>query len=175
MWCSSSPRAGLVGTALLELALVAAAAAYALGFRGRAAPGLDGGGYVELTEVLFAVLWAWLLLGELPGLLQLVGGVILLAGVAAARCSGVRRCRPEPKEPSLNRRNRALNVQVTVQPVHNRSCNMTTVRGPGRRRCPRYGRSKALRADARTPGRSSADQASAGARRSSSLQPSCNS
>ena len=41
--------------------------------------------FVGLTEVLFAVLWAWLLLGELPGLLQLVGGVILLAGVAAVQ------------------------------------------------------------------------------------------
>jgi drug/metabolite transporter (DMT)-like permease len=35
--------------------------------------------------VLFAVLFAWLLLAELPGLLQLVGGVVLLSGVVAVR------------------------------------------------------------------------------------------
>ena len=38
-----------------------------------------------LTEVLFAVLFAWLLLGELPGPVQLVGGLVLLSGVVAVR------------------------------------------------------------------------------------------
>jgi drug/metabolite transporter (DMT)-like permease len=70
---------------LLELALVAAAAAYALGFVGVQHLGSTVASFVGLTEVLFAVLWAWLLLGELPGLLQLVGGVVLLAGVAAVQ------------------------------------------------------------------------------------------
>ncbi len=70
---------------LLELALVAAAAAYALGFVGVQHLGSTVASFVGLTEVLFAVGWAWLLLGELPGLLQLVGGLILLAGVAAVQ------------------------------------------------------------------------------------------
>ena len=31
--------------------------------------------FVGLSEVLFAILFAWVLLGELPGLIQLAGGV----------------------------------------------------------------------------------------------------
>jgi drug/metabolite transporter (DMT)-like permease len=41
--------------------------------------------FVGLTEVLFAVLFAWLLLAELPGVLQLVGGAVLLSGVVVVR------------------------------------------------------------------------------------------
>jgi len=70
---------------LLELALVAAAAAYALGFVGVQHLGSTVASFVGLTEVLFAVGWAWLLLGELPGLSQLAGGLILLLGVAAVQ------------------------------------------------------------------------------------------
>jgi len=40
---------------------------------------------VALTEVLFAVLFAWLLLGELPVPIQLLGGVLILSGVVAVR------------------------------------------------------------------------------------------
>lgn len=70
---------------LLELGLVAAAAAYALGFVGVQHLGSTVASFVGLTEVLFAVGWAWLLLGELPGVAQLVGGVVMLAGVAAVQ------------------------------------------------------------------------------------------
>ncbi len=70
---------------LVLLALVAAAAAYALGFVGVQYLGSTVASFVGLTEVLFAVGWAWLLLGELPGLAQLIGGVIMLAGVAAVQ------------------------------------------------------------------------------------------
>lgn len=70
---------------LLELGLVAAAAAYALGFVGVQHLGSTVASFVGLTEVLFAVGWAWLLLGELPGLLQLAGGLVLLSGVAAVQ------------------------------------------------------------------------------------------
>lgn len=70
---------------LLELGLVAAAAAYALGYVGVQHLGSTVASFVGLTEVLFAVGWAWLLLGELPGLQQLAGGLILLTGVAAVQ------------------------------------------------------------------------------------------
>lgn len=70
---------------LLELGLVAAAAAYALGFVGVQHLGSTVASFVGLTEVLFAVGWAWLLLGELPEVAQLVGGVVMLAGVAAVQ------------------------------------------------------------------------------------------
>ena len=70
---------------LIELALIAAAAAYALGFIGVQHLGSTVASFVGLTEVLFAVAWAWLLLAELPGPLQLIGGVILLVGVAGVQ------------------------------------------------------------------------------------------
>ncbi len=71
--------------ALLELVLVAAALAYVLGILGARHLGSTLASFVGLTEVLFAVLFAWLLLGELPGPLQLLGGVVLLSGVVAVR------------------------------------------------------------------------------------------
>ena len=70
---------------LVALALVAAAAAYALGFVGVQYLGSTVASFVGLTEVLFAVGWAWILLGELPGPGQLLGGLVLLAGVAAVQ------------------------------------------------------------------------------------------
>jgi drug/metabolite transporter (DMT)-like permease len=41
--------------------------------------------FVALTEVLFALLFAWSLLGELPRLVQLFGGLVLLGGVALVK------------------------------------------------------------------------------------------
>ena len=64
---------------------MAAALAYVLGILGARLLGSTLASFVGLTEVLFAVLFAWLLLGELPGLVQLVGGAVLLSGVVAVR------------------------------------------------------------------------------------------
>ena len=81
-WC----RAALPWwVAIGELALVAAAAAYLLGVTAARVLGSTVASFVGLTEVLFAVLFAWLLLGELPGLVQLAGGVVIVAGVVAVR------------------------------------------------------------------------------------------
>ncbi|MBT9255143.1 DMT family transporter [Phycicoccus sp. MAQZ13P-2] len=71
--------------ALAELVVVAAAVAYVLGVLGARHLGSTLASFVGLTEVLFAVLFAWLVLGELPGPWQLVGGLVVLAGVAAVR------------------------------------------------------------------------------------------
>lgn len=79
--------------AIGELALVAAAAAYLLGILAARRLGSTIASFVGLTEVLFAVLFAWLLLGELPGLMQLGGGVLILAGVVAVRTGELRRAR----------------------------------------------------------------------------------
>ena len=38
-----------------------------------------------LVEVFFAVLWAWVLLGEIQAPVQLVGGLLIVAGVAAVK------------------------------------------------------------------------------------------
>jgi drug/metabolite transporter (DMT)-like permease len=68
-----------------ELALVAAALAYLLGTFAARALGATVASFVGLSEVLFAILFAWLLLGELPSLIQLVGGVLVVAGVVGVR------------------------------------------------------------------------------------------
>ena len=46
--------------------------------------------FVSLTEVLFAVIWAWLLLGELPGPIQLLGGLLIVGGVVLVRLDELR-------------------------------------------------------------------------------------
>ena len=71
--------------AFAELIVIAAAAAYVLGIVGARHLGSTVASFVGLTEVLFAILFAWLLLAELPTPIQLVGGLLILAGVAAVR------------------------------------------------------------------------------------------
>ena len=48
-------------------------------------PGPTLGSFVGLTEVIFAVLFAWLVLDELPAAVQLAGGALIVAGVALVR------------------------------------------------------------------------------------------
>lgn len=70
---------------ILWIGLVAAAMAYVTGIFAARALGAKVSSFVGLTEVMFAVLWAWLLLGELPAPIQLLGGLLILAGVAAVK------------------------------------------------------------------------------------------
>ncbi|MDP3970036.1 MAG: DMT family transporter [Nocardioides sp.] len=74
--------------AVAGLAVLAAAVAYAVGIAAARSLGSKVASFVGLTEVLFAVLFAWLLLGELPGVLQLVGGLFIVGGVVAVRLDG---------------------------------------------------------------------------------------
>ena len=77
-----------------ELAVVAAAFAYAAGIGAVRLLGATLASFLMLTEVLFAVAFAWLLVGELPGLVQLAGGLLIVAGVVAVRLAEVRVSRP---------------------------------------------------------------------------------
>lgn len=67
------------------LSLVAAAVAYLTGIG--AARLLDArlASFIGLTEVMFAVLIAWLVLAELPTVVQLAGGALIVTGVALVR------------------------------------------------------------------------------------------
>jgi drug/metabolite transporter (DMT)-like permease len=65
--------------------VVATALGYALGVQAVPRIGARLASFVGLTEVLFAVLFAWLLLGETPSVVQAVGGVLILAGVVLVR------------------------------------------------------------------------------------------
>lgn len=71
--------------AFMELIVVAAALAYVLGIVGTRRLGSTLASFVALTEVLFAILFAWVLLGELPRPIQLLGGAFILCGVIAVR------------------------------------------------------------------------------------------
>lgn len=46
--------------------------------------------FVGLTEVLFAVLFAWAFIGQLPAIIQLFGGALIVAGVALVRIDELR-------------------------------------------------------------------------------------
>jgi drug/metabolite transporter (DMT)-like permease len=73
-----------------ELAVVAAAAAYLLGTFAVRRLGATVASFVGLTEVLFAIVFAWLLLGELPRVVQLLGGVLVIGGVVLVRLGEAR-------------------------------------------------------------------------------------
>ncbi len=75
---------------VIGLSLFAAALAYVLGISATRRLGSKLASFVGLTEVLFAVLFAWLLLGELPTPVQLAGGAFILLGVALVRIDELR-------------------------------------------------------------------------------------
>lgn len=75
---------------LAGLVLLATVLAYTSGIMAARALGSKVASFVSLTEVLFAVLWAWLLLGELPGAIQLLGGVLIVGGVVLVRLDELR-------------------------------------------------------------------------------------
>jgi drug/metabolite transporter (DMT)-like permease len=75
---------------ILGLSLVAAVFAYAAGIHAARALGAKVASFVGLTEVLFAVLFAWLLLGQLPRAIQLLGGLFIVGGVALVRLDELR-------------------------------------------------------------------------------------
>ncbi len=67
------------------LALLAAVVAYVSGIGAARLLGARLASFVGLTEVLFAVAFAALLVGQVPSGLQLAGGLLVLAGVALVR------------------------------------------------------------------------------------------
>ncbi len=70
---------------LAGLGLVSAALAFTTGIAASRRLGSRLASFVGLVEVLAAVGAAWLLLGELPGSVQLAGGALILAGVVAVK------------------------------------------------------------------------------------------
>lgn len=70
---------------VLLLGLVTAALAYVTGVAATRLLGSRLASFVALVEVLAGVLWAWVLLGQLPGAVQVVGGVLVLAGVVTVK------------------------------------------------------------------------------------------
>ncbi len=67
------------------LGLVAAALSYATGIQASRRLGSKLASFIGLSEVLLAVVWAVLLLGEMPSVVQLVGGALILGGVVLVK------------------------------------------------------------------------------------------
>ena len=75
---------------IIGLSLVAAAIAYIASIGASRILGAKLASFVGLTEVLFAVLFAWILLGQLPGIIQLLGGLFIVGGVVLVRIDELR-------------------------------------------------------------------------------------
>jgi drug/metabolite transporter (DMT)-like permease len=70
---------------ILWVGCVATTVGYALGVKAVPLLGSRVASFVGLSEVLFALGFAWLLLGEAPGGWQIVGGVLIIVGVVLVR------------------------------------------------------------------------------------------
>lgn len=81
---------------VLGLGLVTAALSYTLGIAAIRRLGSRLASFVALTEVLSGVLWAWILLDELPRTVQVVGGALIVLGVVGVKLGERELDRPEP-------------------------------------------------------------------------------
>jgi drug/metabolite transporter (DMT)-like permease len=83
---------------LLALGLVTAAISYTTGIAAGRRLGSRLASFVALLEVVAGVGFAWLLLDELPRTIQLLGGLLILAGVVAVKLGerDVARVEPTP-------------------------------------------------------------------------------
>jgi drug/metabolite transporter (DMT)-like permease len=75
---------------VLGLALVAAVISYVAGIGAARRLGAKLASFIGLVEVLFAIGFAWLLLGQLPSPVQFLGGAFILAGVTLVRVDELR-------------------------------------------------------------------------------------
>ena len=67
------------------LGVFTAAVAYGCGIAGTRRLGARLASFVALSEVLAALVFAWLLLGQAPAAVQLLGGVLIIASVVTVR------------------------------------------------------------------------------------------
>ncbi len=70
---------------VLGLSVLAAAFAYVVGVGAARRLGAKLGSFVGMAEILFAVLFAWLLLHQVPTGMQFLGGGLILCGVVLVR------------------------------------------------------------------------------------------
>ncbi len=75
---------------VVGLSLVAAVIAYVAGIGAARRLGAKLASFIGMAEVLFAIVFAWLLLGQLPSAIQFLGGAFILAGVALVRVDELR-------------------------------------------------------------------------------------
>jgi drug/metabolite transporter (DMT)-like permease len=80
------------------LSIVAAVIAYVAGISAARMLGPKLSSFTGLTEVIFAVLFAWLLLGQLPTGIQLAGGALIVTGIVLVRIDELRAPETQPAE-----------------------------------------------------------------------------
>ncbi|WP_314650042.1 EamA family transporter [uncultured Microbacterium sp.] len=85
---------------VLAMGVIATAVAYLLGIASTRMLGSRLASFVALAEVVAALLFGWLLLGQLPDLLQALGGALVLAGVVVVKLG-----EPAPLELGSGRQN----------------------------------------------------------------------
>lgn len=71
--------------AVTGMGVVSGAMAYGTGVAAARLLGAKMSAFLGLTEVLFAVLFAWILLDQLPVAVQFVGGLLILGGITLVR------------------------------------------------------------------------------------------
>ena len=76
---------------VLELSLVSAVIAYVAGIAAARRLGARLASFAGMAEVFFAVLYAWLLLGQTPSALEFAGGAFMLGGVILVRIDETKR------------------------------------------------------------------------------------
>jgi len=81
---------------VLGMSLIAAAVAYVTGIAAARLLGARIASFVGLTEVLFAVGFAWLLLGQRLDVVQAVGAALVVGGIALVRLDELRTPAPQP-------------------------------------------------------------------------------
>ena len=79
---------------VLGLALVAGAVAYVSGIAAARRLGAKVASFVGLAEVIFAVVFAWLLLGQGLSGVQVAGAALVVTGIALVRLDGLRDTSP---------------------------------------------------------------------------------
>jgi drug/metabolite transporter (DMT)-like permease len=86
---------------LLALGVVTAAVAYVTGVAAIRALGSRLASFVALLEVVAAIAFAWVLLDELPGWMQVAGGALILLGISVVKLGEGRRqdAAPDPAVP----------------------------------------------------------------------------
>jgi drug/metabolite transporter (DMT)-like permease len=80
---------------VLGMSLVAAVAAYVTGIAGVRLLGARLASFVGLFEVMFAVVFAWLLLDQSLTVVQLTGGLLIVAGIVLVRVEELRSPAPD--------------------------------------------------------------------------------
>lgn len=75
---------------VIGLSVIAAVLPYIAGIGAARRLGAKLASFIGLAEVLFAVLFAWLVLGQLPAPVQFAGGAFILAGVTLVRVDELR-------------------------------------------------------------------------------------